>query len=167
MLRHCVQCATAPAQGACVPCISRASSVFRRCQSVWAWAKVSQAAWAVNLVLPKMASLYLWSADLFCFHRLCSISASSQASTGILLSQLAFLSLCLATPQRLVPCPASPIPALYQVSRVNPSALPFSSLPDSHQVPEILMSVVATPLPSLLRGPFSTANVNDSHLPSK
>lgn len=121
----------------------------------------------LDLVLPKMASLYLWSADLFCFHRLCSISASSQASTGILLSQLAFLSLCLATPQRLVPCPASPIPALYLVSRVNPSALPFSSLPDSHQVPEIFMSVVATPLPSLLRAPFSTANVNDSHLPSK
>lgn len=120
----------------------------------------------LDLVLPKMASLYLWSADLFCFHHLCSISASSQASTGILLSQLAFLSLCLATPQRLVPCPASPIPALYLVSRVNPSALPFSSLPDSHQVPEIFMSVVATPLPSLLRGPFSTANV-DSHLPSK
>lgn len=121
----------------------------------------------LDLVLPKMASLYLWFVDLFCFHRLCSISASSQASTEILLSQLAFLSLCLATPQRLVPCPASPIPALYQVSRVNPSALPFSSLPASHQVPEIIMSVVATPLPSLLRGPFSTANVNDSHLPSK
>lgn len=72
MLRHCVQCATAPAQGACVPCISRASSVFRGCQSVWAWAKVSQAAWAVRscftqdgLPLSLVCGLILFSPPLF------------------------------------------------------------------------------------------------------